>query len=190
MKKNVIATFGSNVFVALMNLIFVPLYIHFMGIESYGLVGVFSTLLALFALLDMGLGSTLNREFARLGAQNNKGRDMRDLLRTLEVPYWLVAFLIGLGVVVFSPILAHHWFNPKTLSATDVQRAVAAMGIAIAFQWPFSFYSGGLMGRHRQVTLGILNAVLAAFRGLGAVLVLWLFSPTVEAFFGWQIVVS
>src|SRR5579859_4568149 len=153
LKKNVIATFGSNVFVALMNFIFVPLYIHFMGIESYGLVGVFSALLALFALLDMGLGSTLNREFARMGAQNNKELDMRNLLRTLEIPYWLVALLIGVGVIVFSPVLAYHWFNPKTLSASDVQKAVTAMGIAIAFQWPFSFYSGGLMGRHQQVLL-------------------------------------
>jgi O-antigen/teichoic acid export membrane protein len=31
---------------------------------------------------------------------------------------------------------------------------------------------------------------MATFRGLGAVLILWLVSPTVEAFFSWQIVVS
>jgi len=29
-----------------------------MGIESYGLIGIFASLLALFALLDMGLSST------------------------------------------------------------------------------------------------------------------------------------
>ena len=47
-----------------MSLAFVPLYIKFMGIESYGLVGIFASLLALFGLLDMGLSTTLNRELA------------------------------------------------------------------------------------------------------------------------------
>src|SRR5581483_4285866 len=157
LKINVIANFGSSLFVGLMNLVFVPLYIRFMGIESYGLVGIFSTLLSLFALLDMGLGATLNREMARLGAQKNKTVVMRDLLRTLEIPYWLVALLIGVVVAVLSPVLAYHWFNPKSLSPETVQRAVLYMGIAIALQWPFSFYSGGLSGRQQQVLLGLLN---------------------------------
>ena len=90
-KKNVTANFTSSIFVGLMNLAFIPLYIHFMGIEAYGLIGFFSTLLSLFALLDLGLGATLNREMARLGAQENKVPDMRDLLRTLEIPYWAAA---------------------------------------------------------------------------------------------------
>jgi len=190
LKKNVAANFGSSLFVGLMNLGFVPLYIHFMGIESYGLVGIFSTLLSLFALLDMGLGATLNREMARLGAQKNKIIDMRELLRTLEIPYWVVALLIGVVVVLLSPVLAYHWFNPKTLSASTVQKAVLYMGIAIAFQWPFSFYSGGLAGRQKQVLLGVLNIVMAALRGGGALVILWLVSPTIEAFFLWQILIS
>src|SRR5258708_5882638 len=111
LKKNVIANFGSSVFVALMNLVFVPIYIRWMGIESYGLVGFFSTLLSIFALLDMGLGSTLTREMARLGARNNKAGDIRDLLRTLELPYWGIALLIGACVVVTSPFLPYHSFN-------------------------------------------------------------------------------
>ena len=46
------------------------------------------------------------------------------------------------------------------------------------------------MGLQRQVLLNAINVVMATFRGLGAVLILWLVSPTVEAFFSWQIVVS
>jgi len=46
------------------------------------------------------------------------------------------------------------------------------------------------MGLQRQVLLNGINVIMATFRGLGAVLILWLVSPTVEAFFSWQIVVS
>jgi len=46
------------------------------------------------------------------------------------------------------------------------------------------------MGRGRQALLAGLNAVMAGFRGLGAVFILWRVSPTIEAFFTWQILVS
>ena len=190
LKKNIVANFGGSVWTGLMGLVFVPLYIHFLGIEAYGLIGIFATLLALFGLLDMGLSGTLNREMARLAVQEDKAQEMRDLVRTLEIPYWLVGLLISVIVIVLSPFIAYRWVNAEHLSPKSVQTAIMIMGLAVAFQWPISFYSGGLMGLQRQVLLNVINVVMATFRGLGAVLILWLVSPTVEAFFSWQIVVS
>src|SRR5258708_35498520 len=46
------------------------------------------------------------------------------------------------------------------------------------------------MGRTSKILLGVIDSVMAVFRGGGAVLILWLVSPTVEAFFKWQILVS
>jgi O-antigen/teichoic acid export membrane protein len=190
LKKNIAANFGGGVWTGLMNLVFVPLYIHFLGIEAYGLIGIFATLLGMFALLDMGLSSTLNREMARLAVQTGKAREMRDLVRTLEIPYWLAGLLICVSVIGLSPFIAYHWVKAEHLTPQTVQTAIMIMGLAVAFQWPMSFYSGGLMGLQRQVLLNVINAVMATFRGLGAVLILWLVSPTVLAFFLWQIVVS
>ena len=51
-----------------MGLVFIPLYVRYMGIEAYGLVGLFTTLQALFSLLDLGMSAALNREFARQSA--------------------------------------------------------------------------------------------------------------------------
>lgn len=189
-KKNIVANYAGNFWVAIMSLIFVPLYIHFMGIESYGLIGIFVTLLGFFSLLDMGLSITLNREMARLSVLENKMQEMRDLLRTLEIPYWGMATLVGVTVVMLSPVVAYHWVHAKTLSSVSVQRAIIIMGIATVFQWPLGLYSGGLMGLQRQILLNSINATMATFRGAGAVLVLWLISPTVEAFFVWQAVTS
>jgi len=46
------------------------------------------------------------------------------------------------------------------------------------------------MGLQKQVLLNGINAFAATLRGLGAVLVLWLISPTIQAFFVWQIFAS
>ncbi|MFA6222162.1 MAG: oligosaccharide flippase family protein [Desulfomonilaceae bacterium] len=64
------------------------------------------------------------------------------------------------------------------------------MGMVVVFRWPFGLYQGGLKGLQQQVLVNILNAISGTFRGLGAVLVLWLVSPTIQAFFIFQIVVS
>lgn len=190
LKKNIVANFSGNIWTGLMSLIFVPLYIHFMGIEAYAMIGIFASLLAIFALLDMGLSSTVNREMARLAVHEDKSQDMRDLIRTLEIPYWVVGLLIAVTIVLTSPLIAYHWVQIKDLSPNSVQTAIMLMGLCVAFRWPIAFYSGGLMGLQRQVLLNGIEVIVATFRGLGAVLILWLVSPTVEAFFLWQIAVS
>jgi O-antigen/teichoic acid export membrane protein len=190
LKKNIVANFVGSVWTGLMGLIFVPLYIKFMGIEAYGLIGIFATLLAIFGLLDMGLSGTLNREIARLAVQGGSAREMRDLVRTLEIPYWVVGLFLSVIVIMLSPFIAHHWVKAESLAPKTVQTAIMIMGLAVAFQWPISFYSGGLMGLQCQVLLNSINIVMSTFRALGAVLILWLVSPTIEAFFTWQIVTS
>lgn len=189
-KRNIAANFGGNFWTGLMGLIFVPLYIRFLGIEAYGLMGIFATLLAIFGLLDMGLGATMTREMARLSVHEEKTQDMQDLVRTLEIPYWAVGLLVSVIVILLSPFIAYRWVNAENLSPKSVKTAIMIMGLAIAFEWPISLYSGGLMGLQRQVLLNAITSVIATLRGVGAVLILWLVSPTIEGFFLWQIVVS
>ena len=54
LKKNISASLVGNGWNALMALVFVPLYIKFMGVEAYGLVGIYASLQILSGLLDMG----------------------------------------------------------------------------------------------------------------------------------------
>lgn len=173
-----------------MGLVFIPLYLHFLGIEAYGLVGIFATMQAMFGLLDMGLGATLNRELARLSVQPDQAQQMRNLLRTLEIIYWAVAVIIGVVVIFLAPFLAHHWVQPEHLSPAAIQQAFLLMGLSLAGQWPLSFYSGGLKGLQRQVLLNVIDVSAATLRGIGAVLLLWLVSPTIQAFFIWQAVIG
>ena len=173
-----------------MGLIFIPLYIKFMGIESWGLIGIFATIQVIFGLLDIGLSSTLNREMARLSVLSGRGQEMRNLVRTLEVIYWGIAIFVGITLVSLSPFIAHHWIKAGQISPKTIEQALLIMGFVIALQMPIGFYSGGLMGLQRQVLLNVINMSMSTLRGAGAVLILWLISPTIQAFFLWQIVMD
>lgn len=68
--------------------------------------------------------------------------------------------------------------------------ALFLLGLATALQWPVSFYTGGLAGLQRQILLNVLAAVYSTIRSAGALCVLWLVAPTIEAFLWWQVGVS
>ena len=46
LKRNLIANYNGQGWTALMGLAFVPLYSKYLGIESYGLIGLFAVLTA------------------------------------------------------------------------------------------------------------------------------------------------
>ncbi len=189
-RKNAIANYAGSFWTSLMGVIFVPIYIKFMGIEAYGLAGVFASLIALFGILDMGLGATMTREMARLSSLDPTGNEARGLARTIEVIYWVVGILLGFVVIALAGPIAEHWVKPERLEPEVVKQALMITGGIVAVRWPTAVYSGGLRGLDRQPLLNLIIGACATLRGLGAVAVLWLISPTVQAFFSYQIVVS
>lgn len=189
-KKNIAANLFGNAWQTIMALVFVPLYIKFLGMESFALIGIFTMLQVMAGFFDIGLSGTLNREMARLSVLPGKEQEMRNLARSLEIIYWCIALVIGVIIVAWSPFIASHWVNPGKLSLLTIERAFLIMGFAVALQWPFFLYHGGLIGLQEQVLLNTINISVSTLRGAGAVLVLWLISPSILIFFLWQIVVS
>ena len=189
-KRNVIANFAGRAWSALMALAFLPLYIRFLGIEAYGLIGAFVALMAILSVFDAGLSTTLTRELARLPARPGSEREARDLLRTFEAIYWGVGLLLGALVALLAPFLAREWLGATVLPVRAVEQATMLMGLVLALQWPNALYGGGLLGLQRHALLNVIRAGAATLQAGGAVLVLWLVSPTIQAYFLWQVMVA
>ena len=173
-----------------MSFAFVPLYIKYLGVESYALIGVFTSLLAVFFVLDMGISTTINREFARRAGGSAERAEMRSLMRSLEVVYWLVGLVLAAGLAAAAPVFARDWLNADKLPVDTVVAAIRLMAMTILFRWPVTLYTGALMGVRRHVPMNAIIAVNATLQGGGAVLVLLFVSPTIVAFFWWQALVA
>jgi len=189
-KINILSNFAGNAWNALLSLVFVPLYISLMGVEAYGLVGFFAVLQGLTACLDFGLSTTVNREMARFSAGNGKLEDAADLVRTLEIVYWFLAVVVGLAVFCLAPLIAGKWIHADNISEAVLRNVVELMGLVIVFQWPVSFYSGGMLGLQRQVAVNVVTIIMSTLRNVGVLLVLLYVSSGVMAFFVWQTFVS
>lgn len=185
LKDNLLAGFANSIWSALVNIIAVPLYLTYLGIEAYGLIGFFVTTQALLQLLDMGLAPTINREVARCSASGNL-KEAGKLLHTLAVVYWSVAGGIALLIIALAPLIAEYWLQSTQLPRQTVEHAVILMGLVMACRWPIGLYQGALIGAQRLTVLSSVSITMVTFANLGAVAILAYVSPTIEAFFIWQ----
>ena len=189
LKRNVVANLIGKGWSAILSIVVIPVYIHFMGIESYGLIGFFVTLLALFSILDIGISQTINREMARLIALPEKAQEIRNLVRTLEILNWIIAVSIGVLIFFLARPIALYWIQSERSDYQTVYYVLILMGLSITFQWPSTFYSGAMIGLQKQVLLNVVLAVMTTLRCVGSVLILWLVSPSIETFFMWQVII-
>ena len=190
-KRNIIANFAGQGWMALMGFIFVPFYLRFIGVEGYGLVGFFVLLSSTLALMDGGLGASATRQIAGYTTSDGEGkRRIVTLVHSIESVFWIVAVLTGLIVAFSARLIATYWLNVDPRRISEVISAVRLMGVCLLVQFPIAFYSGCLIGLQSQLKLNVINSISATARGIGAVLILWLVSPTVQSFFVWQCVIS
>jgi len=189
-RRNAVANYVGTFCQAVLGFLFVPLYIKYLGIENYGLIGFSVSLSALLRLADLGLSSTLSREFARYSALPNHAWQMRSLLKTMQALYWGLSLLIGIVIVAVAPFITKYWINPGSLDSNVVQNAVVLMGLTAALQGPMSLYVGGVFGLQRHILGNLINITFAALRFGGVVLALALISPTLDIFFSFQLSIA
>jgi len=190
LKANIIANFVGTGWSALFSILFVPVYLKYIGAEGYGLIGIFTSLQIVLSLLDSGLSTTLNKEVARLSVLQGMEQKMLNVVKTLGSIYWLVALTAGLIAMALSPVLAKYWVQPQGLSVQTVMYAFLLLSLSLVFQFPTGFYTGGLLGLQRQVVLNLIRVVFATLRAVGAVVVLMFVSKTILAFFTWTLIIS
>lgn len=173
-----------------MGLAFIPIYIKYLGIEAYGLIGIFGMLQVWLSLLDMGMTPALSREMARLTGGAHEAHSIRDMLRSIEIIGCGVATFMALIIWAISGWLASDWLHAEKLPIDTVARAFVIMGIVSSLRFIENIYQGSIVGLQRQVVLNMAISVMATFRGLGAVGILMWVSPTIWAFFIWNGIVS
>lgn len=190
LKRNLLANYLGQGWVSLMGLAFVPIYIRYLGMEAYGLIGLFAVLQVWLTLLDMGMTPTLNREVARYTAGARSAESIGDLMRTFEVTCAGLALAITITVAAAAELIASDWLKVERLPVDVVADALVLMGVVAALRFVEGLYRGAILGLQRHVWLNAVTSALATLRAIGAVGVLAWGQASILAFFWWQAVIS
>lgn len=185
MKTNIIANIIGKFWSVFSNLIFIPLYIKYLGMENYAVISFAILLNGVLVLLDGGLSATLSREMAKTGNNSDKIK----LLQTLESCYLSIVALFAVLLILSADYWAYHWLKLGNVSPEKVAVYIRIFGIGILFQLFNNFYIGGLLGLEKQVQANVLQVIWGVVRNALVVLAIY-FYPNLYVFFGWQTIAT
>jgi len=190
LRRNVLASLASQVYVTLIGIALLPLYVRYMGAEAYGLVGFFAMLQSWFNLLDAGLGPTLAREAARQRGGAIDALTYRRLVRSLELVFLATAVVVGVGLTASAGFFATSWLRVETLPPSEVVGALQLMGPVFALRWMAGLYRAALSGAEQLAWLGGFNAAVATLRFAGVLPLLMYVGATPTLFFAYQLAIA
>lgn len=172
--KNVIWNLTGGAWAGVLIVLTTPRYVSLLGLEGYGILGLWLMMQVMMGLLDIGMGATLVREFADSRRDRNGLTFKRDLLRTLEIVYWAIAALLAGVLVLVAGWAGDHWLKSTALLDASMGNALRLMAIALGFQFPYALYSNGLAGLQEQGRMNTIQILGSSLRyGSGVAVLLW-----------------
>jgi len=166
---NSVANIASRLWSMLSTVVFLPLYLVYLGEEVYGLVTMFATLQAAMSLLGLGLSSTLRREFS-LGDESDDNKEYkRKLLISVEIIYYIACIISIVVLYYLSEEISNVWLAENTLSTDLVSKAITLMGVSIALQMLSNLWHGCLLGLNHQVKANVYQILFSLIKNFLAI---------------------
>jgi O-antigen/teichoic acid export membrane protein len=186
LRRNLIANVAGTLWFGALTVALVPVYVRLLGVEAFGLIAFQTTLAGIVALFDAGLSVTTNRELARLSVREGGSDEARVYTRTTELAYWGIAVTVGAILLALTPLLAGRWINTQHLDTRVATQAIALAVLAAILQFPYAFYSAGLLGLQRHVTVNAILIAGTTIRAAGSVVLLIAVARDVRLLFAWH----
>jgi len=183
---NTAANYVGSLWGAAVAIVFVPVYVRYLGMEAYGLIGVSATIALILALSDFGISAALTREMAREWKEEEDICEGRRALETLARLFIPLSIVFGSLVVVAAPYIATSWVRSSGLSVSVVETSLRLIGLLAVFQLVSAFYSAALLGLQRQVLSNVIAVATTTIQAAGAILLLEFYSADIVTFFSWQ----
>lgn len=183
LSRNIFANFSAQAWGVGLSLIFTPFYIHALGVEAYGLIGIYLMLVGLVQVFDFGLGATINKELSSRFHLGDDRPGLRTLIRTAEVIYGILALSLAAMLILGAGTFTRFWINVSAMSSADACDAVMLMGILLGVQWLIGLYQNALMGMQEQVTANLINSAFVTIANISAAIIIFTMHASVAIYF-------
>ena len=103
--KNGMASLGSNIISVLIGFVAQAVFLKILGSEYLGLNGLFTNILSMMSIVEMGIGSAIIYNLYKPIAQEDI-KTIKSLMRFYKKSYRCIAgivFFIGIGILFFLP---------------------------------------------------------------------------------------
>ena len=169
-KSNLNWNLISNFLGAVLSIIFIPFQINLLGIEAWGLVGVYLIIQTFFVAFDNSITSALNREIAT----NISGHKARNIsyFNSLYVYIFFLSLIIFIVGLYSGEFLASTWLSSKNIPPEVIAESIFLLFIIVILRLHEGFIRSALLGLQVHKVTSIIFLFSSFMRGGGVILVL------------------
>lgn len=171
-RRSIAANFLGGVWQGLLIVLTTPLFVARLGLEGFGLIGIWQLITYVSLIFDGGLGVACARELARTKGVNANPSAGRSLVLLFERPIMAIGLAIALFLVLMAGPLAGSWLDLRAYSAETLTIVLRLMALSVAFQFITAFYLNALTGWQWMGTMNVVQGLNNGTKYLGGAAVL------------------
>ncbi len=188
--KNVITNYFSRFYNIIISIAIIPLYLKYLGTSAFSLIGLYALMQSWLSLLDIGLTPTLSREVAYFHNMDNGFLKIKQLLRSLELLFFIINLILIFLIKFGSYWIAHHWLKVSGIDYSEVITCITIIGIMISCRFYADLYRAGITGMEEQVWLNSISIILITLQYGGAYILVRFVTQIPSHFFEYQLIIA
>lgn len=150
--RNAIANFIAFGWLSLLSMLFVPIYIRFLGVTEWGIVAACASVQVFANFVDAGFSQIVPRWVAREAGQ---GLMLFKYLRLFQKIYLILGLFIFFLLQLSANYLAHKWYQVEADDAAELELALRIISFQFLFQFVNNLYIGFWHGMQKQVLANV-----------------------------------
>ncbi|WP_099205204.1 lipopolysaccharide biosynthesis protein [Scatolibacter rhodanostii] len=171
-KVGVVLSYITLLFQLVLGFVYVPLFIHFLGEDEYGLYQLIGSFTAYLSIMDFGLSATIIRYYSKYKAENNR-ENMENVLSLSTMIYSVITVLI-----IIAGVILYHIFDPVLSGDMSQEMIVRARQILIvvifnmAITIPTKIFNAVIISYEKFIFLRLITLIQIVTQPVFLILVL------------------
>lgn len=168
----IILSYVSLAINTIVNIVYVPILLHFLGKSEYGLYQLMGSFIAYFGVMDFGLSNTVVRYYSKYKALDNKVQ-MENVLAIAQRIYFVIDIIIIIVATIIYPLLDVIYgqsLNTYELSSTKQMYVIVIINILITIST--NVYTAYITAQEAFVFLKLLSLIQTLVQPFVVILIL------------------
>lgn len=156
-KMGVLLSYVTLALSTVTGIVYVPLYLHYMGQSEYGLYQLMGSIISVFVIMDFGLPSTIIRFYSKYKALDDR-ENMENILAMCSRIYVVITLaILSVGAVLYFSL--DSWYAASLTSAEliNAKKIYIVLLVNIAITLPTHIFTAIVTSYERFVFLKLLS---------------------------------
>lgn len=175
---NFIASLGGQVITIIIQFIVRTVFIHTLGKSYLGIGGLFSNILSMLSIAELGVGSAILFKLYEPIKENNTKR-ISVLIRFYKTVYFwigIIVAILGICLIPFLPILINDYDKLSALKINAVFIFLLYLFKTVSTYWFFAYKSAIIKANQKEYLITIIGYVTTIATAVVQIACMYLFS--------------